>query len=79
MPHAHLKPSGGSSAARGKSHGLRGNGAEFPVGGTEQRKLARFLRGSDEDGEFSVSSQAVQRFTTACWERDVKADNRVED
>jgi hypothetical protein len=33
---------------------------------TEQRKLAHFSVFSDERGEFSVFSQAVQFFSTAC-------------
>ena len=33
---------------------------------TEQRKLAHFSVFSDERGEFSVFSQAVHVFTTAC-------------
>ena len=31
------------------------------------RSTGRFLRSSDKSGNFSVSSQAVSRFTSACW------------
>jgi uncharacterized protein YfaP (DUF2135 family) len=50
-----------------KSHGLRVNGAEFPLEQQSKQKLARFLCFSSPEGEFSVDSQAVQHFTTACW------------
>ena len=53
-------------AARGESHGLREHRAEFPPEDTEQRKLAHISVFSDTCGEFSVSSQAVQSFVTAC-------------
>jgi hypothetical protein len=53
-------------AARGKATGGEGTESSFPARDTEQRKLAHISVVSDTRGEFSVFSQAVRSFTTAC-------------
>jgi len=49
-----------------KATGCEDTEPSFRPRRTEQRKLADFSEFSDERGEFSVFSQAVQSFTTAC-------------
>jgi hypothetical protein len=49
-----------------KSHGCEDTEPSLYPENAEQRKLADFSVLSDERGEFSVFSQAVQNFATAC-------------
>jgi hypothetical protein len=49
-----------------KATGCEDTEPSFRPRRTEQRKFAHFSVFSDAHGEFSVFSQAVQSFTTAC-------------
>jgi hypothetical protein len=49
-----------------KATGCEGTESSFPARDTEQRKLAHISVVSDTRGDFSVFSQAVRSFTTAC-------------
>jgi hypothetical protein len=50
-----------------KATGCEDTESSFPARDTEQRKLAHISLVSDTRGEFSVFSQAVRSFTTACY------------
>ena len=50
-----------------KATGCEDTEPRFGPSRIEQRKLAHFPVFSDAQGEFSVFSQAVQSFTTACY------------